>query len=344
VLRVLLAAFVLAAPPWVALATKPAATVGVPWTASLVVRGTSAPVVTARRGARSISARARAAGRRYRVRLVFPQAGAWTLTARSGRRTFALGTVQVSPRTLTLDRAAALVADGDGLLVVETGRDRVLRVDLTSGRTSVVASGMSAPFGLAQAGDGTLFVSDESVLWRVDASTGSKQVHARIEPDVDMGPLAIDATGRVYVATAASDVRRIDSAGRIETVMTDVAVAHGLAFDHDGTLLVADTGRDRLLRYDPATGARSVFGPALFGPAGIEVATDGSVYVCEFGPGAQRVSRIDPSGTSAATWDAFVLPIDVAVARDGAVYADDSTGAIYRLAANGRSRLRLLAP
>jgi sugar lactone lactonase YvrE len=343
VLRVLLAALALAVPPSVTFASKPAATAGVPWTASLIVRGASAPVVTARSGTRSVSARARLAGRRFRVRLVFPQAGTWTLTARAGRRTFPLGTVRVAPRPLTLDRAAALVAGGDGLLVVETGRGRVLRVDPASGRTSVVAGGMSSPFGIARAPDGTVYVSDETVLWRVDPSRRTKQVHARIEAETDMGPLAIDAQGRVYVATERNDVRRIDAAGRVEVVMTDVAVAHGLAFDRDDVLLVADTGRDRMLRYDPRTGTRSVFGPPLFGAAGIDVAPDGSVYVCEFGSGAQRVTRLDPSGARVGTWEAFVLPIDVVVA-DGAVYADDSTGAIYRLGAGTRTRLRLFAP
>ena len=343
-LRVVLALVALAAPPSVTFATKPPATAGVPWTASLIVRGTSAPVVTARSASRSISARARPVGRRFRVRLVFPQPGTWTLSARSGRRTFALGTVNVSPRLLVLDRAAAMAADGDGLLVVETGGGRVLTVDPATGRTSIAADGLSSPFGIAVAGDGTVYVSDGSVLWRVDPATRSKQVHARIEAETDLGPLAIDAQGRIYVATEARDVRRVDAGGRVEVVMRDVAVAHGLAFDRDGTLLVADTGNDRMLRYDPTTGVRTVFGPTLFGPGGIDVANDGSVYVCEFGPGAQRVSRISTAGATGATWEPFVLPIDVVVAADGAVYADDSTGAIYRLGAGTRTRLRLFAP
>jgi sugar lactone lactonase YvrE len=344
VLRVLLAALALATPPSVTLATKPAATVGVPWTAALVVRGTSAPVVTARSGTASISARSRAAGRRHRVRLVFPQAGTWTLTARAGRRTFALGSVRVSNRPLTLDRAAQMIVDGDTLLVVETGRGRVLRVDPRTGRTSVFTRGLTAPFGIARSPDGNVFVSDGTVLWRVESATGVKQVHARIEAGVDLGPVAVDAQGRVYVATSARDVRRFDAAGRAEIVMPDVAVAHGLVFAHDGALLVSDTERDRLLRYEPATGASSVFATGLRGPGGLDVAQDGSVYVCEFGSGAQRVSRIDPSGTTSIAAQGFVLPIAVATARDGAIYVDDSTGRIYRLVAGGPLRVRLFAP
>jgi sugar lactone lactonase YvrE len=344
VLHVLLAALVVTAPPSVALATKPAATMGAPWTASLVVRGTSPPVVTARSGGRSLTARARAAGRRYRVRFVFPEAGTWTLTARAGRRTFALGSVRVSPRPLTLDRAASIIADGDTLLVVETGRDRVLRIDPRTGRTSVVARGLTSPFGIARAPDGTLFVSDEAVLWRVDPATGAKEVHARVESGVGLGPVAVDARGRVYVATTARDVRSFDAAVRPEVVMPDVAIAHGLAFAGDGALLVSDSGRDRLLRYDPVTAATTVFATGLGGPGGLAVAPDGSVFVCEFGQGAQRVSRIDPSGAKAIVSEGLALPIGVAIAADGAVYVDDSSGAIYRLGPAGRTRVRLFAP
>ena len=301
-------------------------------------------MVAARSGERSLTTRAQRAGRRYRARFVFPQPGSWKLTARARGRTFALGSVRVSPRALTLDRAASLIADGDTLLVVETGRHRVLRVDPGTGRTSVVARGMTSPFGIGRSPDGILYVSDAAVLWRVNAVTGAKEVHARVEAGVELGPVAVDAQGRIYVATSGRDVRRFDAEGRAEVVMPDVAVAHGLAFANDGSLLVSDTGRDRVLRYDPATGAARVFATGLGGPGGIVEALDGSVYVCEFGPGAQRVARIEPSGARTAVSEGLVLPIGVAIASNGIVYVDDSTGAIYRLGPAGRTRVRLFAP
>ena len=140
-----------ATPPSVTVAAKPPATADRPWTATLVVRGASAVVLTARNGSTTLTARARRVrATRHSVRLTFPRAGPWTLVARAGGRTFRLGSVVVAAAELQLRRVSTLAREADGsLLLVEQERRRVLRVDPTTGRTSVVVSGLSNPFGVA---------------------------------------------------------------------------------------------------------------------------------------------------------------------------------------------------
>lgn len=113
----------------------------------------------------------------------------------------------------------------------------------------------------------------------------------------------------------------------------------GVASRPDGSLLVVEFGRRRLLRVDSAT-ARATQLAKLLKPWGVARAPSGSVYVSDLG----WLKRIDPGRAPevVATADPGVEVGPVAVAPDGDVFYA-TVSAVYRLA-HGAGPPERLAP
>jgi sugar lactone lactonase YvrE len=311
-------------------------TVGQPWSATLKVRPSSfrgAVRVTAVGPGRVV---ARVSRRRnaYRARLVFPSAGRWRLTARAGGSTSQLGSVTV--RRLPALRFAWPTSVDDqpdgSLLVVENGRSRVLVVEPANGRTRELASGFGKPYAALRAPSGTIVVSDGRALKRIDAG-GAPQTIATA--DEDIGPIAVAPNGDVFYTTGTPLLRLPAAGGAPQTVATGFIGAHGLAVAADGAVLVSDTGNDRVVRVDPASGASATLFTTA-DPRGIDVAPDGTIYVVE--SESKRVGRYNAGGARlGAVGPVYGDPYDVAAGSGGAVFVVDTAaaGVVRRVAANG---------
>ena len=291
---------------------------------------TPTPAVVATRGSATRRASLTRLGRGlYRVRVVFPAPGTWRLEARLRARRLPLGQIEVraaTPAELRIDTPAhaALHVDGS-LLVVEDGRHRVLRVDLATGSASVFAgsgtvahsgdggtavrAGLGSPFGIAVAPDGEVFVTSGERLRRIE-HTGRISTVA-IAP-LGLGPLAADARSVFYVAADARIYRYDRATGTVEhyggtggtgfggdggpATHAVFSAPHGLAFAADGSLLVTDTGNDRLRRIDAVTRVVTTVAAGLAGSWGVATSPDGTVYVGAWT--ANRVYRIDAGGSA----------------------------------------------
>lgn len=239
---------------------------------------------------------------------------------------------------LVLDEPTGIaVAPGGRLLVVESGRHRLVRIDAATGRERHVTS-FSRPWGVAVSAAGVSFVGDGSALVRVD-SHGTKSVLATV-PGRQVGAIAIAPGGDVFFTTAAAIYRlQGGRAGTPEQVTkgTKLSLPHGLAVRPDGKLLVSDTNAGRLLVVDPTSGKASTF--ARIGhPRGVAVAADGTVFVVAADAG--RVLRLDPTGRRRrAVGPGFTDPYALTRAADGTVYALDvgPAGLIRRIAPGGAS-------
>jgi sugar lactone lactonase YvrE len=143
----------------------------------------------------------------------------------------------------------------DDLVVAELGTGSVVSLDTTTGVTTTLAAGLPVPTGLA-AKDDDLWVAE----W---------------------------ATGTVWQIVA--DGKTLDTP---LLTAADLTYPEGLAVDHDGTLLVVESGLGRLSRIDPATGVVSTVtanlalgapGPAGWPPTwlfnGVAVGERGDIYV-----------------------------------------------------------------
>jgi sugar lactone lactonase YvrE len=194
------------------------------------------------------------------------------------------------------------------------------------------------PSDVAVDGLGNLFIADTSNyrVRRVDGSTGTMTTVAGTGEDQnsgDNGPatsagvgevrgVAVDGQGNLYLSSS-NLVRRVDATtGTITTVLgpgssgcVDDGLAtaacsqmpHGLAFDQDGNLYVADPFYNKVRRLVPSTGMvttvagtrvagyRGDGGPAttalLRAPTGVSVDPQGNVHVADSGNNSMR--RVD---------------------------------------------------
>jgi sugar lactone lactonase YvrE len=337
-----------------------AAVAGTPWTARLVVSPPSEgrPVLVARRlAARRTFRVTRSAAGRYRVRVLLPVPGRWTLEARLRGRRHPLGAVTVLPPAADVQEPFAVaIARGGDVLVADRAAHRIWRIDPATARRTVVAgngrpgfggdggpatdAAVGEPIDVAVGPAGDVFVVSEMRIRRIRATTGVIETVAGTGERAfsgDGGPataaalnapdsVTFDGGGNLYVAEYENRVRRVDAAtGVISTV-----VGNGTeGFSGDG---------------GPARGA------LISHPHGLAVAADGTIYVAD--TWNQRIRRVDPAGTittvagtgaagyggdgGPAARAVFDDPVHVALGPDGALYVSDgSNQRIRRVGADG---------
>ena len=189
------------------------------------------------------------------------------------------------------------------------------------------AAQLDFPTGVAVAPDGGLYISEvRGRIRRVDAATGQISTYAGVGRNAssgDGGPalsaeidrphgLTVSRDGAVYVAdTYGGRIRKIDPATR-----TITSVATGLstlpvhvAVAPDGSVLVVEAQGAVVSRVGPDGARAPLIGTGVRGstgdggtaararieePAGVAVASDGTIYVADLD--ARRVRRVDPSG------------------------------------------------
>lgn len=324
-------------------ARPPALTVGMPWTARLVVTPASAgrPSLVARGpgGTRSFRTTSTASGR-YRARVVLPAPGRWRLEARLGGRTFRLGAISARPFTPAAEVEepfAVAVEPSGGVLVADRAANRIWRIRPGSAERTAVAD-LPEPLDVAVSPAGDVHAVSGNRIVRVSGGTvavvagtgdrgysgdGGPATRAALNaPD----SLAFDGAGNLYIAEYENRIRRVDAAtGTIATVAGTGAEGFG-----------GDGG--------PATSA------AISHPHGLAVATDGTIFIAD--TWNQRIRRVDRSGTittvagtgsegaggdgGPATRASFDDPVHVALGPDGSLYVSDgSNQRIRRIGPDG---------
>lgn len=315
-------------------------TAGRAWGATVQVIGSRAtPQVTAARGRRSIRAHIhRRRGRTFRVVFVFPSAGTWRLAARIESRSLLLGRVRVAPAELLLAQPGQVLARPDGSLVVteRAARDRLLRVE-PSGAARVLALGLDEPFGLANGRDGSLLVSAVGGVYRSGTRLAA----------VEAGPIAEAPSGVLFYA-GRTEVGRVDPGGTVHRYALEVDIPHGLVLAPDGSVVILDSGHDRIVRLDPETGSSSVVATGLSTPLGIAREPSGALLVAEYGSG--RILRVLPDGSRTRVASGLRRPYSLTRVEGGAVYVVEAgelsrpSGTLKRIDPDGavtRIRLRL---
>jgi hypothetical protein len=127
-----------------------------------------------------------------------------------------------------------------------------------------------------------------------------------------------------------------------------VGAPHGLALLPDGALALGDTGNNRILRIDPASGTSTVLTDRVSAALGLVAEPSGSVLTVEYTSG--RLLRIDPAGTVSVVATGLRKPYAIARTRTGVVYITEAgglsrpTGTIRRVLPDGQSSVLPLRP
>jgi uncharacterized protein (TIGR03437 family) len=181
------------------------------------------------------------------------------------------------------------------------------------------------------------------------APAGSTQLIAPLLLTAPVTAVA-DPLGNVYIADAgAGNIRRVDTAGAVSTLVANLAGPHGLALDGAGHLFFTEQDAARVQRLDLVSGSVIPLAPGTWNiPRGIAVDAAGEVFVAD--TGRQEVLRVDSAGEvtvvagmsaagfsgdgSAAASAQLNFPWDVAIGPGGVLYITDLEN----------DRVRLLTP
>lgn len=213
-----------------------------------------------------------------------------TETLAPGDITTFAGSIGEGPAT-SLGQIPYGVAVRGKFVYVLDGRKRVVRaLDTETGLQTVVAGNGTSGFS----GDGGPATSA-----KLNCLTGG---------------VAVDSVGNLYIADFYNNrLRKVDTAGIITTIASDLFLPTGVTVDAADNVYVADRNNNRIVKVTPS-GVQSTVaggqpcaagvlpcgdgGPAtsagLFHPNGVAVATDGSIYIADtldF-----RIRKVDPSG------------------------------------------------
>ena len=276
----------------------------------------------------------------------------------------------------------------DGTIYISDGEAGRVWLIAKDGSVKSIAENLNTPSAIALAPDGTLVLADTGshTIKRVVPQTGGVTVIAGTEGRAGFkdgsgaealfnGPigLAVGRDGTIFVADTYNDrIRAIDNKGEVRTVagvgeqgFADAArggdarfdTPCGIAIDADGTLIVADTGNNRLRRVGldgavrtiAGTGIRSSHDGALeeasFNePSAVAVDEDGTTYVADAGGSAIRVCELGlwPSITTlAGNSDSGLLdgaldharlsnPYGIALSADGTLIIADTGNRLVR--------------
>jgi sugar lactone lactonase YvrE len=213
------------------------------------------------------------------------------------------------------------IAPGGDLIVADTGNNCIRRVPVR-GETSTVA------------GDGKAGYAD--------GPARTAQFNGPIG-------VAVDTRGNIYVADSYNDrIRIITPDGQVSTVAGKGTPGYadgdrnsalfdtpsGIVVASDNSLLVADTGNDRLRRISPEGNVTTLPVTDLSSPVGLAITHDNFLYVTELD--RSRVVQVAPDGTTPviASDAGFNQPTGIAIDPNGRgpakLYVADSGNYLVR--------------
>jgi tripartite motif-containing protein 71 len=245
-----------------------------------------------------------------------------------------------------LDRPAAVAVAPDGSILVGD-RARIRRYSPAGELLGEWPEGQTtAVDGLAQDGQGQIYVAERSAHVRVISPDGSASTLMDLSGRY-AGGVVVDGAGNVYVTQRADAFPRNNpSQAVVVASASDGSVvaqwgpagkdpgefsplAWGISLDPNGNLYVADVGNDRIQELAP-DGSLLATWTGLHAPAGLALDKAGNLYVAD--SFADRVVELAPDGTQLASWGVWGSalgqlrqPLGVAVDQDsGAVYVADT--------------------
>ncbi|HKP84194.1 MAG TPA: hypothetical protein VJT69_19405 [Pyrinomonadaceae bacterium] len=273
-----------------------------------------------------------------------------------------------SPLVLSDPFGVAVAADGSIYFSDAGDYNRIQKI-APDGNVTTVAGGAREGFGDG-AGSQALFNTPSAIAIAPDgnliiADTGNNRIR-RMTPNGQVstvagdgtggqfnGPIgvAVDASGNIYVADSYNDrIRLITPDGQVSTIAGKGIPGYadgdrntalfdtpsGIIVANDNSIIVADTGNDRLRRISPDGNVTTLPVTDLSSPIGLAITHDNFLYVTELDQ--SRVVQIAPDGATHVIASSFNQPTGIAIAP-----GDDGPPKLY-VADSGNYLVRKLDP
>jgi DNA-binding beta-propeller fold protein YncE len=219
-----------------------------------------------------------------------------------------------------------------------------------------------SPSGLAVDPDGNLIIADtgNNCIRRIPVRGETSTIAGNGKPGYADGPerkaqfngpigVAVDAHGNIYVADTYNDrIRKITPDGQVSTIAGQGSPGYadgdrntalfdtpsGIAVADDNSLIVADTGNDRLRKISPEGNVTTLPVADLSSPIGLAITHDNFLYVTELD--RSRVVQVAPDGVTRVIADdaRFNQPTGIAIDPNGRgparLYVADSGNYLIR--------------
>jgi len=228
------------------------------------------------------------------------------------------------------------VADGFGnVYFADEGNNAIKEWSAATQQvTTLVASGLHGPTGVAVDGSGNIYIADEGNNAIKEWSAATQQVTTLVASGLH-GPtgVAVDAAGKVYIADEGDNAIKEWSAATQQVttlVASGLSMPYGVAVDGAGNVYIADTNDMAIKKWSAATEQVTTLATAgglatagVNDPLGVAVDGSGNVYIAdtdneaiqEWSPATQQVTAVLSSGLS--------FPYGIAVGASGNIYIAD---------------------
>jgi hypothetical protein len=272
------------------------------------------------------------------------------------------------PRPVRIVEPGALAYDypRDDLLVADRKLNRVVRIDLRSGKRRVAVTGLRDIVGLAYDDMTRLYVAAGDRIYRVAggrktlvAGNGQRGHTGDGGPATaasfgGIGGFEVDHDESIVVAEYDNWIRFIDPNGIVSTIAGSgeegyagdggparaalLRHPHDLALRADREVIVADSHNGALRRIDPA-GTITTLARGLSAPVAVKGGAGNSLFVADGGQNA--VFRIAPDGQSRRRVARASGPFNLTVDNRDNVYVSELTGGrrVLRISRAGRVRV-----
>ena len=271
------------------------------------------------------------------------------------------------PRPVRIAEPGALALDSrGGLLVADRRLNRVVRINLRSGKRRVVVTGLRDIVALAYDDLGRLYVGAGNRIYRIDGGMKTVVVgNGQRGHTGDDGPATaasiaglsgfeVDHDRSIVIAEYDNWIRFVDPNGIVSTLAGTgeegyagdggparaavLSHPHDLALRIDREVIVADSHNGVLRRIDPA-GTISTFSAGYLAPVAVKGGPGDSIYVADVG--ANAVLRVPRGGGLPKRVSRANGPANLAVDTHRTVYVSEVAGArrVLRIAPSGRVRV-----
>ncbi len=223
----------------------------------------------------------------------------------------------------------------------------IVKVNLETGATDVIASGFKTPAAanIDPQNRDNVYVVDTGTggIWSVSLTSKAKKLVASMKPGLDN--LAFDSRGRLFVSSMTDNgIYLVDKqTGAWRTIVEGkLAVPSDLAVSTDGgkdTVHVADVFSYRTV--DGANGAVTdvlrVHGETHAYPIGLSIGPKNVLLTSWFSNTVEKVDR--KTGKLTATLGEFAAPVDAVEFADGTMYvAELASGNLVKVSPDGKER------